>query len=399
MRFRGVCRASALLAALLAASLGCAKAPSDGQLSEQIREKFKQDSGLQDKTISVQISKGVVTLAGAVDNDAERTAAARYASTTAGIKEVVNNLVVAAGTPSEPMAEKAMPATSAAAAPAQPPERKPRSSDSAMARLQQGSAQPQHAHDPPPRPVGGDDSSVEQPSNAVANSTNASEAAPAEQIAGNEPASTKPASEMTDAAPDVPSSSSPPSVPRMMTLESGTTLAIRLVDAIDSEAAQKGQTFRATLDSPLSVEWDVAIPAGYNVEGHIVEVKSAGKFAGQSELVVTLDKILVGEKSYDIQTDDYRRKGKSQSTKTAEKVGAGAAIGAIIGGIVGGGKGAGIGAAAGGGVGGATQAAGKGQPVRLESETVLNFTLQAPVTVAQVEENPEGRRQKLRPAK
>ena len=364
MRFRGVCCASALLAALLAASLGCAKAPSDGQLSEQIREKFKQDSGLQDKTISVQISKGVVTLAGAVDNDAERTAAARYASTTAGIKEVVNNLVVAAGTPSEPMAEKAMPATSAAAAPAQPPERKPRSSDSAMARLQQGSAQPQHAHDPPPRPVGGDDSSVEQPSNAVANSTNASEAAPAEQIAGNEPASTKPASEMTDAAPDVPSSSSPPSVPRMMTLESGTTLAIRLVDAIDSEAAQKGQTFRATLDSPLCG----GVGCGHTGRVQRRRTHSRSKERGQVRRTVgvgvTLDKILVGEKSYDIQTDDYRRKGKSQSTKTAEKVGAGAAIGAIIGGIVGGGKGAGIGAAAGGGVGGATQAAGKGQPVR-----------------------------------
>ena len=114
-----------------------------------------------------------------------------------------------------------------------------------------------------------------------------------------------------------------------MTLESGTTMAIRLVDAIDSETAQVGQTFRATLDSPLSVEWDVAIPAGYSVEGHVVDVKSAGKFAGQSELVVTLDQIRVHDTSYKIQTDNYRRKGKSQSTKTAEKVGAGAAIGAI----------------------------------------------------------------------
>ena len=184
-----------------------------------------------------------------------------------------------------------------------------------------------------------------------------------------------------------------------MTIESGTTMAIRLVDEIDSETAQQGQTFRATLDSPLSVEWDVAIPSGYNVEGHVVEVKSAGKFGGQSELVLTLDKILVRDKSYDIQTDDYRRKGQNQSTKTAEKVGVGAALGAIIGGIAGGGKGAGIGAAAGGGIGGATQAASKGKPVQVESETVLNFTLQSPVTVTQVEENPERGRQRLRPSK
>ena len=55
--------------------------------------------------------------------------------------------------------------------------------------------------------------------------------------------------------------------------------------------------------------------------------------------------------------------------------------GAIIGGIAGGGKGAGIGAAAGGGLGGGVQAATKGQQIKLPSETVLNFTLQNPLTV------------------
>ncbi len=184
-----------------------------------------------------------------------------------------------------------------------------------------------------------------------------------------------------------------------MTIEAGTPMAVRLVDGIDSETAQVGQTFRATLDSPLSVDWDVAIPAGYNVEGHVAEVKNSGKFAGQSELVLTLDKILVHDKAYDIQTDEYRRKGKNQSTNTAEKVGVGAALGAIIGGIAGGGKGAGIGAVAGGGLGGASQAAGKGAPVRLPSETVLHFTLQSPVTVTQVDQSTEQDRHRLQPTK
>jgi hypothetical protein len=70
-------------------------------------------------------------------------------------------------------------------------------------------------------------------------------------------------------------------------------------------------------------------------------------------------------------------------------------LGAIIGGIAGGGKGAGIGAAAGGGAGGGVQAASKPQPVKLASETVLNFTLQSPVTVAQVDQNPDSQRHKL----
>jgi hypothetical protein len=179
----------------------------------------------------------------------------------------------------------------------------------------------------------------------------------------------------------VPSTPAPPPPPQKVTIPAGTTLAVRLVDAIDSEKNQSGETFRATLNSPLAVEGEVAIPAGYDVEGHLVEVKSAGKFAGQSVVVLQLDRISVGGRSYSVQTDQYKRQGSSRGKNTAEKVGAGAAIGAIIGGIAGGGKGAGIGAAAGGGLGGGVQAATKGQQIKLPSETVLNFTLQNPLTV------------------
>ncbi len=181
----------------------------------------------------------------------------------------------------------------------------------------------------------------------------------------------------------------------MLTIESGTSVTIRLVDAINSETAQSGETFRATLDSPLSSNDEVAIPAGYTVEGHVVDVKSACKFAGQSLLVLQLDRLSVGSKSYILQTDRFRRQGSNRSTNTAEKVGGGAAIGAILGGILGGGKGAGIGAAAGGGVGGGVQAAGKAEQVKLASETVLKFTLQEPLTVTQVDKGPAQGRPKL----
>ena len=70
-------------------------------------------------------------------------------------------------------------------------------------------------------------------------------------------------------------------------------------------------------------------------------------------------------------------------------------IGAIIGGIAGGGKGAGIGAAAGGGIGGGVQAATKGQQIKLPSETVLTFTLQAPVTVTPTNQGRNPARPKL----
>jgi hypothetical protein len=204
---------------------------------------------------------------------------------------------------------------------------------------------------------------------------------------------------VAQAAPAPPAMTPPPQPPppRRVTVPSGTSVAIRLLDPIDSETAQPGQTFRATLDAPLPTDGDVAVPSGYDVKGHVVDVKSAGKFAGQSLLVLELDSVSVGGRLYGIEADPYRRQGKNRTTNTAEKVGAGAVIGAIIGGIAGGGKGAGIGAAAGGGIGGGVQAAGKGQQIILPSETVLSFTLRSPLTVTLTDKGPDSGRRKLEP--
>src|SRR5436853_1917296 len=84
----------------------------------------------------------------------------------------------------------------------------------------------------------------------------------------------------SDPWPSMPASPVDQAVSPKVTIPSGTTLAIRLVDSIDSETAQPGEVFHATLDSPLAVDGDTAIPSGYGVEGHIVDVKSAGKFVG-----------------------------------------------------------------------------------------------------------------------
>jgi len=346
-----------LLVGIIAIGLACTKAPTDDQVTGQIQSKLSQDSGLQGKPITVQTSGGVVTLSGTVENEAQRTAAARYASEIPGIKQVVNNLqtTLAASAPAASTPDETARTT--------PPERarpvaKPK--PSATHRRAESRAPVVAA--------------------AAAPATAAGTAMAEEQSAPAVPA-----------APPTPAS---PPAPKKVTIPSGTTMAIRLVDAINSETAQPGQTFRATLDSPLATEGDVAIPSGYDVQGHVVDVKSAGKFAGKSELVLQLDRISVGGKSYSIQTDQYRREGSSRGKNTAEKVGAGAAIGAIIGGIAGGGKGAGIGAAAGGGLGGGVQAATKGQQINLPTESVLNFTLQSPLTVTQAE-GPNSSRKKL----
>jgi hypothetical protein len=186
----------------------------------------------------------------------------------------------------------------------------------------------------------------------------------------------------------------PPPAPKKLIIDQGTQLTVRLIDPIDSEKNQTGDTFHATLNAPLTSDGEEAVPAGVELVGHLIEVKSAGKFAGQSSVVMQLDSLTSGGRTYNIQTDQYSKKGSSRGKNTAEKVGAGAAIGGIIGAIAGGGKGAAIGAAAGAGVGGGVQAASKSQQIKLPSETVLNFTLQQPVTVVQAAPG-DANRQKL----
>jgi len=343
-----LCVTAVMLLGLLTVGVGCTKAPNDAELTSDIQSRIASDSGLAGKQLGVKSESGTVTLTGTVDNDTQREAAARYASSEPGVKQVINNLQVAAPPPAEaaqatppPVEEKPSPA----------PAPKPRHREPRVRNLPSNndtSSAPVAAMTPPPAPVA-----------------------------------------------SVPSPPPPPPPPQKVTIPSGTTLAVRLVDTIDSETATQGQTFHATLDSPLAVEGDTVIPSGYDVEGHIVSVQSAGKFAGQSLLVLQLDRISSGGRNYGIQTDQYSRKGSSRGKNTAAKVGTGAGIGAIIGAIAGGGKGAAIGAAAGGGLGGGVQAATKGQQIKLPSETVLNFTLQAPLTVIATNRGPNSGRHSL----
>ena len=342
-----------LLIATMGMSVACNQVPDDSKISSQLHDKLNSDSGLQGKNLSVQSEKGAVTLSGTVDNEAQREAASRYASAVPGVKQIINNLQVA-------------PAT-AAVAPATPaPEETPKPA-------------PAMRRDAPPK--------RRASTKRVAEVATAS---PAETVTRYQ----DPAPAPVQVVPSTPAPPPPPPPPQKVTIPAGTTLAVRLVDAIDSERNQPGETFRATLNSPLAVDGEIAIPSGYDVEGHIVDLKSAGKFAGQSLVVLQLDRISVGGKSYSVTTDQYKRQGSSRGKNTAEKVGAGAAIGAIIGGIAGGGKGAGIGAAAGGGLGGGVQAATKGQQIKLASETVLNFTLQNPLTVVPTQ-GPDSHRHRM----
>jgi hypothetical protein len=365
-----------LLAVILGIGVGCAKKPDDTKISSEIQNKFSQDSGLASKQLAVKAESGVVTLSGTVDNDAQREAAGKQAASIAGVKTVINNLEVSnIGKPTA-VADMAPPAADVLA--------------SAPAASSPASSAPPASTTKPAKSVKSSkarhDSEASHKSAENSAGPTGEDGAPG-QIYNNAPP--PPASTATAQEPPPP-----PPAPKKLIIDQGTQLRARLIDPIDSEKNQTGDTFHATLNAPLTSDGEEAVPAGVELVGHLIEVKSAGKFAGQSSVVMQLDSLTSGGKTYNIQTDQYKKQGSSRGKNTAEKVGAGAAIGGIIGAIAGGGKGAAIGAAAGAGVGGGVQAASKSQQIKLPSETVLNFTLQQPVTVVQAAPS-DANRQKL----
>ena len=344
----------AILTLALAIGVGCTKPnKSDAQLSGDVQNKISSEGSLQGRQVGVQAHDGTVTLSGTVNSDAEKIAASNAASRVEGVHQVLNNLTVA-----PQQAEATQPEPAAQQAAAQEPERRP-----SAARTSSSGTRSSHRNS-------SETSSQSSGSNGYSNNQTAMSAAPS--------------------APAPMAAPAAPAPPKKVSVPDGTSLAVRLTDALDSERNQAGDTFRATLNSPVTVEDNVVIPDGADIEGRVVEVKSAAHFAGASLLAVELTKISFNGHSYPIHTNTWQKQGAARGKNTAVKVGGGAALGAIIGGIAGGGKGAAIGSVVGAGAGTGAQAVTKGQQIKLNSEQLLSFTLASPVTVLPASTNRNG---------
>ena len=245
---------------------------------------------------------------------------------------------------------------------------------------------------PPPAPV---EKPAEKPADtpkprpstpAKAKATPAAPPAPPQQQVSNAPAP-QPTFLPGPAPVPVPEPTSPgpiavpEPVARHFTIPSGTLIGIRMIDAVDSKTGHVGQTFHASLDAPITVDNQVVGAKGADVYVKLTEVQSAGNLKGQSELKLQLDRILIEKKAYSVESNVFQTVGAAQGAKTAKAVGIGTAIGAAIGAIAGGKKGAIIGAGTGAGAGVGIEAATKGEQVRVESESRLDFRLERPLEV------------------
>jgi hypothetical protein len=170
--------------------------------------------------------------------------------------------------------------------------------------------------------------------------------------------------------------------PRDYTLPAGTTVAVRLPREVSSERAATGSTFDGILEHDLKSGETVLAKAGSRVNGFVVASDPGGRVKGVASLTVGVRSIVgVKGNSIAVTTDSFTVDAKSTKKKDAVRTGIATGVGALIGGIAGGGQGAAIGAGVGAGAGVGTNLATKGDPAVFAAESLLEFRLQAPVTV------------------
>ena len=175
----------------------------------------------------------------------------------------------------------------------------------------------------------------------------------------------------------------PPPPPAPVVVPRGTTLVVRLGEAVGSKISTPGQTFRATLSRDITVDGNPVIPRGSTVRGTVVDAKPLGRFKGGALLELQLTSVNVNGAERRISTSPLTTELKGKGKRTAVMTGGGGALGAIIGGIAGGGKGAAIGAAAGAGAGvGGSALTGNGE-ITFPAESALSFKLKSSLQLSQ----------------
>jgi outer membrane lipoprotein SlyB len=197
------------------------------------------------------------------------------------------------------------------------------------------------------------------------------------------PAQPPPAAQPAPVSPlgSEPARRTPPREAAQLTIPAGTKLVVRLDESLSTKENSAGDHFTATLEEPIIVDGRSLVPKGTTCVGRVTESAASGRMEGKADLTITLDALEVNGVKHKIQTSSVERMSKGHKKRNIGMIAGGAGLGAAIGAIAGGGKGAAIGAAAGAGAGTAGAAATGKQNAALAAESMVTFSLKAPVTI------------------
>lgn len=332
---------------------------ADSAIQSDVMAAFGQDSALQGQSITATANKGIVTLTGTVQTEAERQAAETDASNVTGVSGIVDHLTVAnpdSGAPSSGLA--------------------------AQTSANQLSPEDQNQGQPQEQPQQQDQNNVPPPPPDQAQPENE---APPPQPNGPPPPNGY-------RAPYQPGYAPGPRIPYYqtstapVTIPAGTLVRVRLNQPLDTAHLQDGAVFQATNAVNVYENGVLALPRGATLTGTVVESKEGakGQLNGSAILQLQLTNVNLDGKVYPVTTDVWSSRSASKAGYTARNTAGGAILGALIGGIIGRGAGAAVGAGVGAVGGLAASSATNGPRIDLPAEALLDFHLSAPVTVQPV---------------
>jgi BON domain len=311
---------------------------TDGQIEMDVVHALDAEAALKQDWITAGTVQGEVTLTGTVATEANRQLAESTSRKIPGVTQVVNSLKVG-----DPQA-------AAQNTPSQ--DEQPQYADPAQ--NQQDSSN--YGNIAPPPPPG---------------------SAPRPSYQPNYPPDYQ-----NPRRPQVAEGPEPPHLP--VTVVQGALLKVRSSEPLDGKKAKVGTPVEFTVVRDVYAGGVIAIPRGATIHGEVTEVKQSGAIGGAPMLALKLDALDLGGQSYPLLSDPYQVKGPNKAGRTAGNAIGGALLGALIGGAVGGGGGAAIGAGAGAVGGTAASAASPGPRIWIPAEEIMDFHLNAPVTVTPV---------------
>lgn len=358
--------AGSVLFASAGAGFAQAQSPrSDSAIQSDVAAAFGQDSALSGQTITATASKGIVTLSGTVQTEAERQAAETDASNVTGVSGIVDHLKVTNPGTAAPASSGL---TAQDSANQIDPQAQNQDQNQAPEQDQNQAQAQQQGNVPPPPP-----DEAQQPQQPQ----------PGQAPPPPPPNYREPYQQGYAPAPRVPYYQTPTAP---VTIPAGTLLRVRLSEPLDTANLKDGAFFQATNAVDVYESGVLAIPRGALLTGQVVKVKNGEKnrLGGSALLELQLTNVNLAGKIFPLTSDVWSSKGPSKAGYTARNTTGGAIMGALIGGLIGRGAGAAIGAGAGAIGGLAASSATKGPRIYLPTEAAVDFHLSAPVTVQPV---------------
>lgn len=164
-------------------------------------------------------------------------------------------------------------------------------------------------------------------------------------------------------------------------IPAGTRFEVRLSQTLNTRYARPGDSFSATLASPIVEGKRVIVPRGTPFEGTVEESRPSGRFRGRAVMSVRLRSFRLNGVTYRIATLPDTEVSGSHKKRNLALIGGGPAVGASVGALAGGGIGALVGAGA-GAVAGTTTAFITGRKdVKIPVESRMVFSLRSGVAL------------------